>query len=105
MIQELLRFFSVDSLFSVREVLPVAFRKSNVEKVNHESLAAWLKIGKIEGQKIETEKFDEKKLKKNLPKMRALTKKDPKEYSQKLVKMCAECGIALVYTHYLKIPM
>ena len=101
-VEELLRFFSVDSLFSVREVLPVAFRKSNAEKVNRESLAAWLKIGKIEGQKIETEDFDGKKLKEKLPKMRALTKKDPKEYSQKLVEMCAECGIALVYTHYLK---
>jgi len=101
-VEELLRFFEVDSLTSVKQVLPVAFRKLDTKKVNKESLAAWLKIGRLEASKINPEDFDLEKLREKLEDMRKLTTQDAKEYSQKLVDLCAECGIALVYTPYLK---
>ncbi|MFA6918187.1 MAG: HigA family addiction module antitoxin [Candidatus Gracilibacteria bacterium] len=101
-VEELLRFFAVDSFSAIQQVMPVAFRRSNVEKINNESLAAWLRIGNIEANKIETKEFDLDKLKDKLDEMKDLTIQDAEQYSKKLVELCAECGIALVYTHYLK---
>lgn len=101
-VEELLRFFAIDSLFSVQKVLEVAFRKSTSGKVDKGSLAAWLKIGEIEARETAAAEFDEEKLKENLPEMRALTTENPEKYSQKLAEICAKCGIVLVYTPHLK---
>lgn len=101
-VEELLKFFAVDSFSAIQQVMPVAFRRSNVEKINNESLAAWLRIGNIEAHKIETGEFDIDKLRDKLDEMRGLTTQDAEKYSKRLVELCAECGIALVYTHYLK---
>ncbi|MFA5829755.1 MAG: HigA family addiction module antitoxin [Candidatus Gracilibacteria bacterium] len=101
-VEELLKFFAVDSLLAIRQVIPVAFRRSHVEKTNNESLAAWLKIGHIEANKLKTSEFDLEKLRNKLDEMRGLTTKDAGQYSKKLVELCAECGVALVYTPCLK---
>ena len=101
-IEELLRFFSVDSLSLVQETIPVAFRKSVKKEINHESLAAWLRIGIIEARKSATKPFNKTKLMRNLEKMRLLTKELPELFSRKLVELCAECGVILIYTPALK---
>ncbi len=101
-IKELLKFFSVNSLEFLEEAIPVAFRKSNGQKINKESLAAWLEIGRIESSKIETNSFDMKLLQSSLLKMRSLTTKKPEIYSRELVNICAESGITLIYTPHLK---
>jgi len=101
-VEELLKFFAVDSFSAIQQVMPVAFRRSKVEKINNESLAAWLRIGNIEANKIETTEFDSEKLKEKLNEMRSLTIKNAEEFSERLKELCAECGIALVYTPYLK---
>ena len=46
--------------------------------------------------------FSKKKLIANMEKMRELTKKEPELYSKKLIELCAECGVVLIYTHALK---
>ncbi|MFA5947950.1 MAG: HigA family addiction module antitoxin [Candidatus Gracilibacteria bacterium] len=101
-VEELLRFFAVDSFSAIQQVMPVAFRRAHVEKINNESLAAWLRIGHIEANKIETREFDIEKLRNKLNEMRSLTTETPEVFSRKLIGLCAECGIALVYTQYLK---
>jgi len=42
------------------------------------------------------------KLKEKLNEMRSLTIKNAEEFSERLKELCAECGIALVYTPYVK---
>ena len=101
-VEELRRFFSVDSLSFVQDAMPVAFRKSNKKPINHESLAAWLRIGLIEAAKREVSAFDKEKLIANIAKMRKLTKEEPKLYSAKLIDLCAKCGVVLVYAPALK---
>ncbi|MBU0667780.1 HigA family addiction module antidote protein [Patescibacteria group bacterium] len=101
-VEELLKFFAVDSLSAIQQVMPVAFRISHVEKINHESLAAWLKIGHIEANKMETNEFNLEELRNKLDEMRSLTIQDAEEFSKRLVELCAACGIALVFTPYLK---
>lgn len=101
-VDNLLRFFNINSLLSLKETLPVAFRKSEKYKVNPQSIAAWLKIGRIEADKREVKEFDIKKLNQNIGKMRNLTIESPESFSKELIELCAESGVVLVYTPALK---
>ncbi|MFA4891253.1 MAG: HigA family addiction module antitoxin [Candidatus Gracilibacteria bacterium] len=101
-VEELFRFFAVDSFSAIQQVMPVAFRRSHVEKNNNESLAAWLRVGNIEANKLETKEFDIEKLRSKLDEMRSLTTETPETFSRRLKELAGECGIALVYTPYLK---
>lgn len=101
-VEELLRFFNVNSLTSIEDVFSPAYRRSDNGKISNESLAAWLHIGRIEAQKRSVPDFNRTKLIENLQKMRNLTTHNPKDYSQALVELCAEAGVVLVYTPYLK---
>jgi HTH-type transcriptional regulator / antitoxin HigA len=97
----LMRFFGVDDLTSIKTLHYVAFRRSNKHKTSPEALAAWLRKGEIEANKIQTEIYDKKKLLEALPGIRALTKKNPNEYMEELHDILTGCGIALVVLHEL----
>ena len=101
-VEELLKFFGVNSLSSIQTVFPVAFRRSHQEKISEECLAAWLRMGTIQALKRDTADFDKELLEKNIQKMRALTSEPVSVYSQALVQLCAEAGVALTYTPHLK---
>lgn len=101
-VEELLKFFAVNSLSSVRLLFPVAFRRSQQQTISEESLAAWLRMGTIEALKRNISEFNKEILEKNIEKMRALTKEPVSVYSQALVELCAEAGVALTYTPHLK---
>lgn len=105
MVKELLRFFGVNSLFSIKDIFPfafVSFKRSLKKKIKEESLAAWLRIGDIKAQNRMVAEFDREKLLDNIKKMRSLTRYNPEVYSQELVELCAEAGVILVYTPHLK---
>ncbi|MBI4829954.1 MAG: HigA family addiction module antidote protein [Candidatus Lindowbacteria bacterium] len=61
------------------------------------ALAAWLRKGEIEAQKIRTAPYGEKRLKGSLNSFRELTREVPNEFQRKLGDLCASCGIALVF--------
>lgn len=101
-VEELLNFFSVNSLKYVDQTYPVNFRIGQTSKVNKFSLLAWLRIGEIESESIETKDFDKKGLIKIIPRLRELTKSNAKTFSTELKKELAECGIILIYVPHLK---
>ena len=96
------KFFGVSDLSYVYKVMPIAFRKVDGKNINYESIAAWLRCGELEAQKTETSKFNKEKLIKAIPKLRELTILDPKIYSQKIKKICADFGVVVAYTPYFK---
>lgn len=101
-VEELLRFLNVNSLGSVENVYAPAYRRSVHANISNEALASWLHIGKIESQKREIPDFDKSVLLKNIKKMRSLTTSPAHEFSNALVELCAEAGVALVFTPRLK---
>ncbi len=101
-VEELLKFFGVNSLGSVPTVFAAAWKKSDKHTISNESLAAWLHIGKIESLKREVQDYDAEKLKENIVKMRALTKEKAEVFAPALVDLCAEAGIVLIFTPHLK---
>ncbi len=95
---ELQKFFGVNSLSLVPNTMPVAFfRKYDREKRNPYTLSAWLRIGKRKAQSIDTQPFDEKKLKILLPELRKLSNSNYNEYLSKIEQLLAECGVVVVY--------
>lgn len=97
--ENLLKMFGVNSFAYILNTEPIAFRRST-GKFNQYSLAAWLRCGEIDANKIETGEFDKKKIKEIIPELRKLTLL-PDGFGEKLKEICASVGIAVVYTPYL----
>lgn len=96
-VENLWRFFAVNSLRSVETTVAIAFRKNNVVKTKSEHVAAWLRCGEIEIKKMTLPEYSEATLKKLLPKIKALTVKTPELYSVELIQTLSEAGVGLVY--------
>jgi len=80
----------------------VRFRKSKLATDELGIASAWLRKGELDAQKIQTQPFDAEKFKAALKQIRALTKKQPAEFQHKMQQLCAEAGVALVFTPELK---
>lgn len=94
-------FFGVSDLNFIPKV-NCAFRKANISNENYYALATWIRIAEIQGHKIETQKFNKKKLINSLDRIRSLTNSEPEEFYKELVILLSDCGIALVVANHLK---
>jgi plasmid maintenance system antidote protein VapI/Zn-dependent peptidase ImmA (M78 family) len=98
----LLRFFGVATVESWREAYSdvlqaVAFRTSPMFESLPGAVAAWLRQGELAAAGIACESWDPARLRGQLPALRALTReKDPGVFLPELVRLCAECGVAVV---------
>ncbi len=97
-VKNLLNFFGVSSLEYIEQTEAVAFRRSKMANISSYCLAAWLRCGEIDAKKVETKPFDQARLEKTLEYLRALTMKSPEVFGNEIVKTCADCGIAVVFT-------
>jgi HTH-type transcriptional regulator/antitoxin HigA len=96
----LLNFFGVSSLEFVQKTHQVAFRQSKQSNLSHECLAAWLRCGEIEGNKIQTKSFDKDKLTNSIESLRILTTKDVTGIEKGIQEICSESGVAVAFVPY-----
>ncbi len=103
-IKNLHNFFGIDSLAYIEESnISAAFRKYKRAKQNNYTIAAWLRLGQIKAQTVETNAFDEKKLKDSLSEIKKLSLLDCElQIFKKLEKLLKELGIVLVCLPNLK---
>lgn len=99
-IMSLLSFFRVNSLDFVYNLQNVSFRMSEGHFLK-ECLIAWLQCGDIEAEKITVNEFNASGLKEAISEIRALTFV-PEGFSVTLQRICAQYGVAVVYTPYFK---
>jgi addiction module HigA family antidote len=99
-LREVLSFFGVVSPEQWEELwsknLTVDFRKSEVYESDTVALAAWLRQGEIEANKINCESYNEKNFKLILQQIRQLTTSSPEVFLDKIVPLCAGVGVAVV---------
>jgi len=99
-VREMLRFFGVASLDFVWQVrrYQAAFRvgKAGAAPTKPHAVASWLRMGELIAQKIPCKPFDRAKLESSLDEIRAMTIMRPEKFQEKLTKLLAECGVALV---------
>ena len=110
-IAQMLEFFGVAGIEAwkrkwSREIPSILFRKSKKYEIDSPALAAWLRRGEIEAGTILADKFNKKRFKDSLLEIRELTTLAPKEFISKMVKICASCGVLLVFVPQLpKVPV
>ncbi|MBF0163993.1 MAG: HigA family addiction module antidote protein [Magnetococcales bacterium] len=101
LVAELLSFFGVASReqwkpFS-EDSLAVAFRQSQKSTIRVESVSAWLRQGERQAQKILCEPYDRDGFRRALDEARLLTREPPQIFQNRLVKLCADVGVAVAF--------
>ena len=82
--------------------MQVSFRRSISKKIDNYALTAWLRMGEITASKKEVGPYNKQILLKNIEKIRKLTTESPSTFSAKLIELCAEAGVVLIYVPHLK---
>jgi addiction module HigA family antidote len=101
-LQEVLSFFGIaspDQWSTIAASLnrQVVFRKSEAFEVDNGALLAWLRKGELEGKTIRCSPYNEKKFRSCLYAIRELTVELPEIFQERLVDLCADCGVAVVF--------
>lgn len=96
-VENLWKFFGINSLLFVQTTEVVAYRKKSGLNVRSEVIATWLRCGELESKKNIIPEYSETKLKSSLLKIKSLSNKDPKDFSEEAVKILNEAGVSLVY--------
>ena len=100
-VQELLKFFQLNSLKLVTEELyPALHRQNDTDKINLFNLAVWKRLWEKQSEDITLKELNIPGLRRSIEEMRALTLKNISIASKELVNICANHGIALVYTDF-----
>ena len=63
-----------------------------------EAISVWLRYGEIQAENLALEIFDKAKLRESINKIQALSYVHPDSWLDELQKICADSGVALVYT-------
>lgn len=98
--EQLLSFFGVATVGPWQEVyanLACAFRSSKAYEAKPGSLAAWLRLGEIAAQDVYCEPYDRKRLEAALPSLRELTREPVDVFIERMMAICAACGVAVVF--------
>ena len=96
-VENLWKFFGVNSLNSVQLTEAIAYRKKAGVVVKKGPIAAWLRCGELDSRENKVAQFSESILKQSLGKLRALTLKNPEVFSGECCEILAESGVSLVY--------
>lgn len=98
------KFFEVVQLqkLSNSSLLPsIACRRLSITEKADFALIAWSQRAKIEARTITTAPINISRLSTQLPTVRSMTTKNPTEFCPELIRVLAECGIALVFLPHI----
>jgi HTH-type transcriptional regulator/antitoxin HigA len=103
LVDSLLKFFRVASedewaRIYVDEEVSVAFRVSLACTKSPHAISAWLRKGEIQAKEIDVTTFDKKRFREALSEIKELAFLMPDDFADQLQRICAKCGVALVFT-------
>ena len=95
------QFFEVVRLSLVCEgLVPCVAYRRKADGANA-ALWAWAQRAKVEARDADVGPINTGLLEQKLPKVRAMTTQDPSEFCPELVRLLAECGVAIVFLPHL----
>jgi HTH-type transcriptional regulator/antitoxin HigA len=96
------KFFGVASLQTVLALrrYQAVFRSGKKDR-SPEAVAAWLRMGELQAQKMRCAPFRKKRLKDSLEALRAMTLQCPEDFQENLHHLLADTGVALVLSPHL----
>lgn len=103
MVREVLEFYGVVSSEKwksryINDYATAAYRKSEAHKTALGSMAAWLRIGEKEMQKMQLPEYNKDAFKSALEDIKIIVANQPNEFANQLQLKCANAGVAVVYT-------
>ena len=103
LVDNLLKFFGVASTqewetIYVAEEVSVAFRVSLAHTQSPQAISAWLRMGELQTKDLKIASYDKKKFKEALSEIKELAFLMPADFGKQLQNICAQCGVAVVYT-------
>lgn len=105
LLQAVLRYFGVSNSEAWNNLWlrpATAFRKSRCFETKPGPTATWLRLGELEAQKISTKPYNRNAFKAALEEIRKLTVEPPKVFQPRMIKLCADVGVALVFVPEIK---
>ncbi|MGO3183802.1 MAG: ImmA/IrrE family metallo-endopeptidase [Aequorivita sp.] len=103
MIEECLKFYGVasptqwESVY-INQYLSTSFRKSDAHRITLGGLATFLRIGEIEMLNLNLDIYDKKAFKDSFSDIKKLVIEHPQNFAERLKDLCANAGVALIYT-------
>ncbi|MCT7957577.1 helix-turn-helix domain-containing protein [Laspinema palackyanum] len=96
LVQEMLRFFRVASPQEWRNyygIKEAAFRPIQAQPRDVGAILAWLRLGEIEAEKFNTQKYNSGKFETSLRAIRELTVLSPAEFLPQMQQLCQNAGV------------
>ena len=102
--KELLRFFGTAQLNALNDAVALcpSFRKADGKEASKEALAAWMRKGLIESQKISRGDFSKQRIRESLESLRQLTNSGAAGLINELPNLAANLGLAVVFVPHLQ---
>lgn len=103
-VDSLLHFFGVASPAEWREhygAMQATFRRSRPDQSDNAAIAAWLRMGEREAERIEAERFDDRRFRQVLASLRTLTREPAQTIGPQLVDRCRRAGVVVVFVDHL----
>ncbi|MBU2445703.1 MAG: HigA family addiction module antidote protein [Bacteroidetes bacterium] len=82
----------------IKDEESVAFRMSLAHVNEPQSISAWLRKGEIDARELKLKEYSKDNFKNALIDIKNISYKHPKNFKEQLQKICAESGVALIYT-------
>lgn len=79
-----------------------AFRRSTKFTIEEGATAAWLRLGELKARAIECRPYDARQFRRSLEAIRSATVEPISRFEDKIVRLCAEAGVALVFVPELE---
>lgn len=105
LVEEVLKFFGVASprewqkVYESEVLQHTDFRKAAKPEQTVAAITAWMRVGELDMRKLNLAEFDKESFKKALDtRIKNLVMEQPEDFAQQLQSICAECGVALIYT-------
>ncbi|WP_185215726.1 HigA family addiction module antitoxin [Sphingobacterium mizutaii] len=107
LIEELLQFYGVASHVQwqnlyVNSYIQTNFRKSSNQIEKLSCMAAWLRIGELKLRERQYMAYSKERFKSALHQIKDLVQYQPEDYAEKLSSLCAQAGVAVVYSTSMK---
>ncbi len=95
------KFFGVNSFKAIPQTEAVAYRRGYGDGVKKEALAAWLRCGELDVNKLSLSEYDESALKSLLPRIREMTQMLDDKFFATLQSSLSNAGVGLVIAPHL----
>lgn len=99
-LREVLQFFGVASPDQWQAIWlspQASFRCSPAFEADPVAVAAWLRRGEFEAQRLPCEAYDVARFRAALTEVRQLTQQPPEVFQAELIRLCATAGVAVVF--------